>query len=136
MELPQLDLVYVSFAIFLAATVYQYMRPKGERNYTSVKVAEAYDLIKEGGDVYILDVRTRDEYRKGHLRNAKNIPLSDIDKRLSKIPRNKKVLVYCRDGARSVRAIRRLEVAGYTDLHHMHEGYRIWKKAGHPMTER
>ena len=136
MKLPQLDLVYVSFAIFLAATVYQYMKPKGPRNYTSVKVAEAYDLMKENRDVYILDVRMRNEYRKGHLRNAKNIPLGDVDKRLSKIPRNSKVLVYCRNGARSVRAIRRLEVAGYTNLYHMHEGYRGWKKAGHPTTER
>ncbi len=136
MELPQLDLVYVSFAVFLAATAYQYLRPKGGRNYTSVKVAEAYELITENKDIHILDVRTRDEYRKGHLRNAKNIPLSDVDKRLGKIPRNNDVLVYCRDGARSVRAIRRLEVAGYTKLYHMHEGYRGWKKAGHPTTER
>jgi hydroxyacylglutathione hydrolase len=136
MELPQLDLVYVSFAIFLAVTVYQYLRPKDPRNYTSVKVAEAYDLMKENKDVYILDVRMRDEYRKGHLRNAKNIPLGDVDRRLSKIPRNRDVIVYCRNGARSVRAIRRLEVAGYTNLYHMHEGYRGWKKAGHPTTER
>ena len=136
MELPQFDLVYVSFAIFLAATAYQYMKPKGPRNYTSVKVAEAYDLMKENRDVYILDVRMRNEYRKGHLRNAKNIPLGDVDKRLSKIPRNSKVLVYCRNGARSVRAIRRLEVVGYTNLYHMYEGYKGWKKADHPTTER
>ena len=136
MELPQLNLVYVSFAIFLAATTYQYMKPKGSRNYISVKVAEAYDLMNENRDVYILDVRMRNEYRKGHLRNAKNITLGDVDKRLVKIPRNSKVLVYCRNGARSVRVIRRLEVAGYTNLYHMHEGYRGWKKAGYPTTER
>ncbi len=133
MELPQLDLVYVSFAIFLVATVYQYMRPKTERNYTSVKVAEAFDLIK-GGDVYILDVRTRGEYMKGHLRGAKNIPLNDIEKRIGKVPMGKKVLVYCQTGSRSVRAIRRLEVAGYPSLFHMHEGYRGWNKAGNPTT--
>ncbi|MBT3285651.1 rhodanese-like domain-containing protein [Candidatus Bathyarchaeota archaeon] len=136
MDLPQLDLVYISFAIFIVATVYQYMRPKEKRNYTSVKVAEAYDLIKEDKEIYILDVRKRDEYRNGHLRTAKNIPLDDIDKRISKVPMNRKVLVYCRTGARSVRAIRRLEVAGHPRLFHMHEGYRGWKKAGHPTTER
>jgi rhodanese-related sulfurtransferase len=136
MKLPQLDLVYVSFAIFLVATAYQYIKPKDPRNYTSVKVAESYDLIKQNKDLYILDVRTRNEYTMGHLRNAKNIPLGDIDRRLSKIPRKRKVLVYCQNGARSVRAIRRLEVAGYTNLYHMHEGYRGWKKAGHPTTER
>jgi len=136
MDLPQLDLVYISFAIFLVATVYQYMRPKEKRNYMSLNVAEAYDLIREDKDTYILDVRTREEYRKGHLRGAKNIPLDDFEKRMGKVPVNKKVLVYCRTGARSVRAIRRLEVAGYPNLLHMHEGYRGWKKAGHPTTER
>lgn len=136
MDLPQLDLVYISFAIFMVATIYQYVRPKEERNYTSVKVAEAYDLIREDKDIYILDVRTREEYRKGHLRGAKNIPLDDFEKRMGQVPVNKKVLVYCRTGARSVRAVRRLEVAGYQSLFHMHEGYRGWKKAGHPTTER
>ncbi len=136
MDLLQLDLVYISFAIFMVATVYQYMRPKTERNYTSVKVAEAFDLIKEDKEIYILDVRTRGEYMKGHLRGAKNIPLNDIEKRIGKVPMGKKVLVYCQTGSRSVRAIRRLEVAGYPSLFHMHEGYRGWKKAGHPTTER
>jgi len=136
MDLPQLDLVYISFAIFMVATIYQYVRPKEERNYTSVKVAEAYDMIREDKDIYILDVRTREEYRKGHLRNAKNISLDDFEKRIGKVPANKKVLVYCRTGARSVRAVRRLEVAGHPSLFHMHEGYRGWKKAGHPTTER
>jgi rhodanese-related sulfurtransferase len=76
------------------------------------------------------------EYRKGHLRGAKNIPLNEVEKRIGKVPKNKKVLVYCQTGARSVRAIRRLEVAEYPDLFHMHEGYRGWKKAGNPTTER
>ena len=133
MELPQMDIIYVSFALFLLATAYQYIRPKEERKYTSLSVEEAFERIKTG-NVYIVDVRRRNEFNKGHLRKAKNIPLDDFTDRLNKIPRKRDVLVYCETGGRSIRAVRYLEVAGHERILHMHQGMRGWRKAGFPVT--
>lgn len=134
MELPQMDIVYVSFVLFLIATAYQYLRPKEERKYTSLNTEESYEKIKSTGDAYIIDVRRRDEFKKGHLRKAKNIPIDDFKDRLNKIPKKRDVMVYCETGARSIRAVRFLEVAGHDRIFHMHEGMRGWRKAGHPVT--
>ena len=132
MELPQMDILYISFAFFLVATAYQYLKPKEKRNYASLSVEESFDRLKESNDVYIIDVRRRDEFKKSHLRNAKNIPLNDFKDRLNKIPRNKDVLIYCETGARSIRAVRYLEVSGHEHILHMKQGMRGWRKAGYP----
>lgn len=128
-----MDIIYISFAFFLVATAYQYLKPKEERNYASLSVEEAYDRLKESSDVYIIDVRRLDEFKKGHIRNAKNISIDGFKDRLNKIPRNKDVLIYCDTGARSIRAVRYLEVSGHEHILHMHQGMRSWKKAGYPV---
>ncbi len=128
-----MDIIYVSFALFIAATAYQYLKPKEERKFTSLNTEEAYEKIRGERAYYIVDVRRRDEFKKGHLRKAKNIPLDDFTNRLNKIPRNKDVIIYCDMGSRSIRAVRYLEVAGHERIYHMHEGMRGWRKAGHPV---
>lgn len=127
-----MDIIYLSFLLFLAATAYQYIKPKEERKYTTLNVEEARERVKNG-DIYIVDVRRQDEFRKGHLKKAKNIPLDGFKDRMNKIPKKKDVLVYCDTGARSIRAVRYLEVSGHERIIHMNQGMRGWKKAGYPV---
>ena len=67
------------------------------------------------GDI-LLDVRTPEEYRDGHLPGAKNLPLDRLDTIAE--PAGSPLFVYCRSGARSAQAKARLARAGYsvTDL--------------------
>ena len=64
----------------------------------------------------LLDVRTPEEYRDGHLPGAKNLPLDRLDTIAE--PSGSPLFVYCRSGARSAQAKARLARAGYsvTDL--------------------
>lgn len=55
--------------------------------------------IKEGA--VIVDVRTADEYRSGHVQGSINIPLDRIQEQLKKIDKSKPVITCCRSGARS-----------------------------------
>ncbi len=67
----------------------------------------------------VLDVREPDEYAGGHLPHAVLLPLGSIDEHSAArvIPdTDSEVLVYCRSGARSRRAVRRLTELGYTDV--------------------
>ncbi|MCP6559313.1 rhodanese-like domain-containing protein, partial [Klebsiella pneumoniae] len=54
----------------------------------------------------VVDVREPEEYVKGHITNAKNIPLSQLDERLPQVAKNKAVpvILVCDKGARAVRA--------------------------------
>ena len=136
MELPYMQPAYIAFGLFLIITIYNYIKPQGSRNYTSLDTDSAKEMLEDNQNVVLIDIRNRDEYNVEHLRDAKNIPLDQLDKRHEKLPRDKDIVVYCQTGGKSIRAIRKLEVAGFSQLYHMHEGLRGWKKAGYPIRKR
>jgi rhodanese-related sulfurtransferase len=66
---------------------------------------------------YIIDVRTPQEYRMGHIQQAVNIPLELISKNADKIRKiGKPVITCCQSGARSGRAARRLRRKGIPEV--------------------
>lgn len=70
---------------------------------------EAQQWVAEGA--MLLDVRTPEEFRSGHLRGAVNIPVQELADRIDEIDADR-VVVYCRSGARSARAAQMLRAAG------------------------
>lgn len=87
-------------------------------NFESITAKQAQELLQDDQNVTLLDVRTVKEFKSGHLRNAKLIPLSELEKNLDKLQadKHKKIIVYCRSGNRSVSASRILEKNGFTPL--------------------
>jgi len=65
----------------------------------------------------LLDVRTPQEYKSGHIPESKNIPLQSIDQ-IGSVVENKetKLYVYCQSGARSRQAAGILKRMGYTNV--------------------
>ncbi len=80
------------------------------------KVASSIVKQKLESGAMIVDVRTPDEFRDGAYPGAKNIPLSDLGRRLAEIPKNRPVVLYCASGARSSSAARAMKQAGYADV--------------------
>lgn len=74
---------------------------------------DAHRWVEQGAT--LLDVRTPEEFAAGHLDGAVNIPVQELDRRLSEVPPGK-VVVYCRSGARSARAAVMLRSAGHEVL--------------------
>jgi phage shock protein E len=63
----------------------------------------------------LLDVRTPQEYREGHIPGSKNVPLQSIDKASSvAVKKDTPLFVYCYSGARSRQAVGALQRMGYT----------------------
>ena len=60
-------------------------------------------------DAFILDVRTEEEYKYGHIENAVHIPLDELRENINKLPIGKKIYVYCHTGLRSYIATRILK---------------------------
>jgi rhodanese-related sulfurtransferase len=76
---------------------------------------------------FLLDVREVWEYQSGHARGAKNIPLSQIMRRIDEIPRDRDVFVICQSGNRSVTAVRVLQEAGVTRAFNVRGGTGAWR---------
>ncbi len=92
------------------------------------------------GDVFILDVRTQDEYDAGHINNSIRIPVQDLSaedllKSLSRLPRNKKILVYCRTDRRSTLASEILVNNGFKEIYNMKGGITEWTNAGYEVVK-
>lgn len=71
---------------------------------------------KIASGAYILDVRTLEEFDDEHYPNAICIPVNELPYRLSEIPKDRSVIVYCASGARSAYAARILKASGYSDV--------------------
>lgn len=67
--------------------------------------------------VIVLDVRTQEEYAEGHIKNAKLLPLDQIDAIGDIAKTSDTILVYCRSGNRSAQAAQYLVEAGYTNVY-------------------
>lgn len=103
----------------------------GDAEFTEIGVDEAVELIRKSNPL-ILDVRTPNEYYSGHIKNAKLIPLHQLENRLSEIDNHKDnpVLVYCRSGNRSTVASEILIRYGFKKLYNLRQGIIGWQRAG------
>lgn len=82
--------------------------------FKQVPVNEVRKLVEN--DAFIVDVREKHEYAKGHLKNAINIPLSEIRGRINEIPKDKPVYLHCRSSQRSYNAVMALQNIGYDNV--------------------
>ena len=80
----------------------------------------------------ILDVREPDEWEAGHIAGALHIPLADLPARFGELPDDADVVVVCRSGGRSARAVGWLTTNGY-DAINLAGGMGAWQVAGRPM---
>lgn len=84
-------------------------------NIEQIEVSDVWKLVdnyKEDGEVRIIDVRTEDEYAEGHIKNATNIPLDEIEE--INLSKDIDIIVYCRSGSRSYQAAMILSDLGYS----------------------
>jgi rhodanese-related sulfurtransferase len=81
----------------------------------SMKQLKAYaDQLKS--DELILDVRTPEEYKEGHIPRSRNIPHEQVEKFASELKKYKRIYVHCRSGGRAKIATEALTQAGLSDL--------------------
>ena len=85
-------------------------------------------------DVYVLDVRQPAEWRHGHIRGSRNIPLLQLKSRLTTLPRDKTIITVCASGHRSASAARTLQRAGH-NVENLKGGMHAWTKAGFAVEE-
>jgi rhodanese-related sulfurtransferase len=84
-------------------------------------------------DHVLIDVRTAQEFKSGHIPGAKNIPLDQLGKQLKSIPNNKPVIVVCQSGNRSRSACHTLWNAGYQNITNFKGGTFGWRMLGQPL---
>ncbi len=127
--------VLVGLVILAAAGVLILGRPGQKAASTpmpdTVSVSQAAELRSQGA--LILDVRQPEEWNQFHIPGATLIPLGDLSNRLSEVPKDQKVVVYCRTGVRSAQGRDILREAGYTQVTSLAGGITAWQAQGEPV---
>ena len=83
--------------------------------------------------LYVLDVRSPEEYASGHVPGAVNIPYDQVASRIAEVPKDKDVVLYCRSGRRAGIAAEVLAGQGYERLQHLEGDIVAWTDKGRPV---
>lgn len=107
---------------FAGLLAFMFMRRSGQ-----VSRKEAADYLRRGA--FVVDVRTSREFNSGHLSQAFNIPLDDLEGLLPQKIKNKDcvILLHCRTGMRSKKAQERLQQIGYKNVFNLGSYERAFK---------
>ncbi len=93
-----------------------------------------HDVPEDLRDAVLLDVREDDEWQAGHVDGALHIPLGDLMARSGEVPSDAEVVVTCRGGGRSSRAVAWLNENGF-DAVNLSGGMGAWQDAGRPLVD-
>jgi sulfur-carrier protein adenylyltransferase/sulfurtransferase len=99
--------------------------PVTQTGVPEISVEELKKQLDAKDDIFILDVREPHEYQICNL-NGHLIPLNDLPKRVSELDPAKEMVVHCRSGARSARAVAFLRQAGFTKAKNLAGGILAW----------
>jgi len=101
---------------------------EGRNPYVSFEDVEA---LKKENAVFV-DVRSPLEFELGHINGSVNIPLTEIRKRMSEIPGDKKVILVCNQGKTAYFAQSILRNSGYKNVYDLSGGFKLYKVATAP----
>ncbi|WP_406843458.1 metalloregulator ArsR/SmtB family transcription factor [Flavobacterium soyae] len=107
------------------------------KNYHSLKPVETDEIYKKvcSGEIILLDVRSEEEFKLGHIHQALSIPVDQILTRLKELSKEKEIIAYCR-GPFCVYADQAVEILiknGFK-ANRMKEGYPDWKFKNFPIS--
>lgn len=113
--------LFIGLVIILAAVFIYYGGMSKTPAKGSVSPSEVKQKLDNKEDVVIIDVRTEEEYRTGHLPGSILIPVDRLSKNITnKVPdKDEEIIVYCRSGNRSRTAWKTLTQMGYTNVYDM-----------------
>lgn len=100
-------------------------------DFESITPQQAHTMLENDQNVFLLDVRTHDEFSKEYIEGATLIPVQVLSENLKQLDgvKSKKIIVYCHSGNRSVAASRILVENGFTPLN-LKGGITQWKNDG------
>lgn len=109
------------------------------RRLQKFKTLEPSDVARKAGreGVALIDVRESNEWKEGHIKGARHIPLGQLDKKLGEIRAESpdEVVLYCRSGNRSATAANLLVKNGMENVSHLGGGILAWEAQSYPVSK-
>ena len=101
--------------------------------YEEISATELKQKMDAGEDVQLVDVRNPDEYAFTKIPGAKLIPLGEVVKRMSELDPDRELILQCKMGGRSAKALEMLQAAGYKGrMRNLRGGITAWSNEVDP----
>jgi rhodanese-related sulfurtransferase len=97
----------------------------------SMTPEELKQRLDAGDDLFVLDVREPSEYQISNL-GGQLIPLNDLPKRLGELDAAREIVVHCKLGGRSAKAVEFLKQNGFARVHNLDGGINAWSERVDP----
>lgn len=119
-----MDLLQGLIIALVLLTAYNLFRFFRQRAYLKVLTEEQF---REGyRKAQLIDVREPQEFERGHILGARNIPITQMKQRLVEMRKDKPVFLYCQGNSRSSRAAHLLRKHKYEDINQLKGGFKKW----------
>jgi hydroxyacylglutathione hydrolase len=108
-------------------------RPQNELQSIASLTLDQVRAEVRNNDQLLVDVRGEEEWSAGHIPGSVNLPLAELENRLSELPRNRSIIVHCQTGSRAAIGASLLRARGYPDVRLFSGGFAAWTGAGLPL---
>lgn len=105
----------------------------GQEMVRTISPEDLYEQHQSGPAPLVLDVRTPEEFRLGHIPGAVNIPHTELGSRIGEVQQSQAVVLYCMLGPRARLGEKTLLDAGVENVFHLDGGLHAWQQAGFPV---
>lgn len=111
----------IALVLLIVYNAFRYFRQR-----TYLKVLSEAEFRTGYRKAQLIDVREPQEFERGHILGARNIPVTQIKQRLVEMRKDKPVFLYCQGSSRSSRAAHILRKHKYEDLNQLKGGFKKW----------
>jgi rhodanese-related sulfurtransferase len=128
------ELLNAAIIILAIVVVLIVVNMANNRGISRISGEAAREMISSAGAT-LIDVRTPEEFRQGHIEGAMLMPLDEIGARIGELAalKDRPVLLYCRGGNRSLVAGRILRKSGFVKISNLRGGIMAWSNKGFPI---
>lgn len=131
-----MKLFYCSILVFINVMYYSCTQNSETKNqvFSNISATE-FKLQIESVDGILLDVRTPEEISGGYIENSTHVNFydSEFERKLSLLPKDKYIYVYCQSGSRSKKTAEKLLEMGQAEVYNLNGGIRSWKAKKYPI---
>ena len=129
------NIFLIAIAVISGAMLAWPMLSRARGGAGGIDTLVATQMVNQKHAVFV-DVRPTEEYAKGHIPQARSLPLDQIEARAQTLPKNKPLIIVCATGRSAGTAITQLKAKGLENVVALSGGMTAWHQAGLPVTTR
>lgn len=130
------NLIFIIVAIIIVGIIGRVLynpirkwRWSSVKGVTNLNDKEFQQELTDPSEKFLLDVRELSEVQQGYIPGMVHIPVGQLAERVNEVPKQQKILIYCRGGVRSGKAGKILLDNGFKDVSHLSGGINAWTGA-------